>query len=210
MNKMLFYGCMHILQLLVSNNTCLINFMYNGIFVHFFVFCTIVNIKTLLGIAPVLNFNQCLPHRFWSAWCRACIMSETVAAMLTCIPYPWLCRQTSETTGLTLQGLPTVTVLLHEDVCMCVLWGVRVDPAHHKSPPLIIWPCCLLFLWAPGSWLDSYVAKSNLRDSLGIASGWRKQGHWKRQTITQLYTCHWAGWAVKATRMSLKQKWDLQ
>lgn len=33
-------------------------------------------------------------------------MSETAAAMLTCIQYPWLCRQTSETTGLTLQGLP--------------------------------------------------------------------------------------------------------
>lgn len=152
-----------------------------------------MNVKLLLDLAPVLYSNQCLLHRFSFAWWRACIMSETVAAMLTCIQYPWLCRQTSETTGLTLQGLPIVTVLLNEDVCICVLWGSRIDTAGHNSPSLIIWPRCLLPLWAPGSWLDSYVANSNLRDSLCIASGFRKQGHWKWQMTTKLQTCHIAG-----------------
>lgn len=87
---------------------------------------------------------------------------------------------------------------------MCVLEG-----GGHKSPPLIIRPRCLLPLQAPGSWLDSFVAKSNLRDRLGIPSGYRKQGHCKRQTTTQLYTWHIAGWAVKATQSSPKQKCDL-
>lgn len=155
----------------------------------------ILYVKTFWDVAPVFLFTVIDE--------RACIMSETATAMLTCIQYPWLCRHTSETTGLTLQGLPTVTMLQHKDVCMCVLWGGRVDTAGHKSPPLIIRPCCLLPLRVPGSWLDSFVAKSNVRDSLGFASGYRKQGHWKRQTAISLFTCHIAGWAAKATQMYL-------
>lgn len=162
-----------------------------------------------MDAAPVLYYNHHLLHRFSFAWWRACIMSETSGAMLTCIQSPWLCRQTSETTGLTLKGLPTVTVQLHRDACMCVLGGVGVDSAGHKSPALIIRPRWLLPLRAQVSWPDSFVAKSNLRDSLGIASGYRKQGHWKRQTTMQLYTWHIAGWAVKATKTPLKQKCDL-
>lgn len=56
--------------------------------------------------------------------------------------------------------------------------------------PLIIRPRFLLPLQDPGSWLHSFVAKSNLRDSFGIAACYRKQGHRKRQTTTWLYTRH--------------------
>lgn len=66
---------------------------------------------------------------------------------------------------------------------VCV-WGVGVDTVGPKSPPFIIRPRCLLPLQDPGSWLDFFVAKSNLRDSLGIASGYRKPGQWKRQMTT--------------------------
>lgn len=98
----------------------------------------------------------------------------------------------------------------YTEMPVCVCWGgVGVDSAGHKSPALIIRPRWLLPLRAQVSWPDSSVAKSNLRDSLGIASGYRKQGHWKRQTTMQLYTWHIAGWAVKATKTPLKQKCDL-
>lgn len=73
---------------------------------------------------------------------------KAVAAMLTCIRYLRLCGQTSETTGLTLQGLSTVTVLLHRDLCTCVFQST-VDTVGRKSPPLIIRARCLLRLWAP-------------------------------------------------------------
>lgn len=141
---------------------------------------------------------------------HVCVMSEAAAAMLTCIQYPRFCRQTLETTGLTLQGLLHChCAATQRCVYVCIIGGGRVDTTGHKSPPLIIRPCCLLPLRAPGSWLHSFVAKPNLRDSLGIASGYRKQGHGKKQMTTQLYTWHIVGWTVKTTQTFFKQKCDL-
>lgn len=71
-------------------------------------------------------------------------MSETAAAMLTCIQYPWFCRQTSETTGLTLQGLLYCHRAVTQGRGYVCVWGSRVGTPGLKSPPLIIRPCCLL------------------------------------------------------------------
>lgn len=138
-------------------------------------------------------------------------MSETAAAMLTCIQYPWLCKQTSDTTGLILQGF-LLSLSCYTEMCVCVCVCVFVKEAVLvllATNPLLssLGPRCLLPLWAPGSWLDSFVAESNLRDSLGIASGHRKQGHSKRQATTLLYTWDTVDWAVKATQTSLKNMW---
>lgn len=94
------------------------------------------------------------------------------------------------------RAFPTVTVRLHRDVGMCVCGEVGLVLL--ASNPLLssLGLAACFPLQAPSSWLDSFAAKTNLKDSLGTTSGYRKQGQWKWQTTTQMYTGYISDWAV--------------
>lgn len=166
------------LSLLVSNNMCLLSFTCNGIIELYIIWCNGVIFWTMNGeyfwlqllsyiLIPVFYSDLVLFDKEHASWVRLQPPCWPVYSIHGSV------ERLQRQLGWHSRAFP-LSPGCYTEMHVWVYLGVGVDTAGHRSPPLIIRLRCLLPLRVPGYWLGSFVEKPNLRDSLGIASGYRK------------------------------------